>query len=188
MARLSRTISVVPGEIYHIIARGNGGMTVFHLSENYEDYLDLLREASQKYGVEIFHYVLMPNHIHLLVKPAEELSQFMHIIQMTYAKRFCRDQKFLGHVWQGRYKNLLISSDAYLFACGNYIEMNPVRAGLTSSPSGWEYSSYGVYANGEMNPLVTIDPFYENLGRDQNERQYKYRESIALTRISTPVP
>lgn len=188
MARLSRTISVVAGEIYHIIARGNGGMTVFRSADNYENYLDLLRETAQKYSVEIFHYVLMPNHIHLLVRAVEELSRFMHVIQMTYAKRFCRDQKFSGHVWQGRYKNLHITSDAYLFACGNYIEMNPVRAGLVRSPEEWKYSSYNVYVFGKEDSLVSINPFYKTLGRNPEERQSRYRESVSMTRSSTPVP
>ena len=163
-------------------------MTVFFSREDYVSYLKLLREAAWRFKVEVFHYCLMPNHIHLLVRPSKDLAGFMHAIQMPYAKRFCRRRKFVGHVWQGRYKSLLIPTDGYLFACGNYIEMNPVRAGLVARPEDWSYSSYRFYAFGERDPIVTCDPFYPTLGAAPEERQCVYRETVAKTRASSPVP
>ena len=182
MARLARNIAVAPGEAYHVIARGNGGVTIFEEHEDYEAYLEFTREAQEKHGVAIFHYALMPNHMHFLVSPSSELSGFMHAVQLRYAKRFCKRHKFAGHVWQGRYKSLRIDSDPYLFACGNYIEMNPVRAGLVERPEDWPHSSYRAYAYGEKDKIVTIDPFYITLGRNTEERMRMYRDSVASTR------
>jgi len=158
-------------------------MSVFHAPPDYAAYLELLREAAWRFKVDIFHYCLMPNHVHLLVRPASDLASFMHAIQMPYAKRFCKRRKFFGHVWSGRYRSIPIDSDAYLYACGNYVEMNPVRAGLVAKPEDWPHSSYQVYAFGRPDPLVTVDPFYPGTASTDPERQEHYRELVGRTRM-----
>ncbi len=182
MPRTPRSGLVTDDGVYHVIVRGNNRMHVFHGADDYEAYADLLLAAKGMFGVVIYHYVLMPNHAHLLVGKAERLSMFMQWVQGTYSKRHHRLYKRVGHTWQGRYKSLPIGSDAYLFACGNYIEMNPVRAALARTPEEWKHSSYKIYAFGERDRLVTIDPFYATLGRTSEDRQKAYRQSIALTR------
>lgn len=106
----------------------------------------------------------------------------MHRIQLMYAQRYCKKYQFIGHVWQGRFKNLLIESDSYLFACGNYIEMNPVRAGLVTLPEDWEWSSYRYYAFGAPDPIIEPDVLFEALGRSMKERREAYRQTISKTR------
>jgi len=158
-------------------------MKIFRDAEDYSAYLDLIGAGLKMCGVDLFHYVLMPNHFHLLVRPsAANLSACMHFVQLTYAKRFCKKYRRVGHVWQGRYKSLPIMNDAYLFACGNYIEMNPVRAGIVTAPEKWRFSSYRAYAFGERDRLITIDPFYPTLGANAADRQREYRKNVAKTR------
>ncbi|WKZ29671.1 MAG: transposase [Patescibacteria group bacterium] len=184
MPRALRNYVVVPDGIYHVIVRGNNKMRVFHDADDYDAYLKYLLNAAKDHRVTIYHYVLMPNHVHILAKPTSDLSSFMHAVQMPFAKRYCKKYKFVGHVWQGRFKSLIVATDPYLFACGNYIEMNPVRAKLVASPEKWHYSSYGVYAFGETDPLVTVDPFYETLGATDLERQSAYQRLVSTTRFS----
>ena len=149
----------------------------------YVFYRNSLLELKRLYPVLLHHYALMPNHVHLLMTPmGEGLSEFMKILQNRFAKRFCSLYAFRGHVWQGRFKQRHIKSDADLFACGNYIEMNPVRAGLCLSPDIWSYSSYRYYAFGDHDPLVDDDPFYAMMGRNLAERQRAYCELVDKTR------
>ena len=181
MPRAPREIN--PEGIYHIIARGNNKSPVFHDANDYLKYLSILNEAKEQYGFSIYHYVLMPNHVHLLLQPnCEKLSLFMHDIQMNYAKSYCKKHAFVGHVWQGRFKSLPIENDAYLFACGNYIEMNPVRAKLVGLAEYWRWSSYTHYACGEENNLLNPDPLFETLGNDEATRRLAYVQLIEKTR------
>ena len=185
MARPLRTATVAAGETYHVIARGNAKMTVFHDADDYAAYLDLLGIYARICKVDIFHYCLMPNHFHLLLRPTEaNLPAFMHAVQLRYARRYNKKYKRVGHVWQGRYKSESVQTDAYLFACGNYIEMNPVRAHLVARPEDWKYSSYRHYAYGERDDLVTTDPFYPSIATTVEDRQRIYRETVARTRAS----
>lgn len=88
MPRTPRSILVAGGETYHVIARGNNRMRIFHRKEDYASYYELLKGFSRSLGIAIHHYVLMPNHVHLLVKPKDSLSFFMQVVQSTYAKYF----------------------------------------------------------------------------------------------------
>lgn len=189
MARPLRLID--PDVAYHVISRGNNKSSIFHGTEDYKKYLSVLDKAKEVYGFSLYHYVLMPNHVHLLIRPNEsDLSVFMHVIQMSYAKYYCKKYGFVGHVWQGRFKSLSIENDSYLFACGNYIEMNPVRARLTVSPKAWAWSSYHVYAFGAGNPRVDADPLFETLAKNEEDRHGLYRELLDKTRaiIKEPKP
>jgi hypothetical protein len=100
---------------------------------------------------------------------------------MNYAKQYCQKYEFVGHVWQGRFKSMKIESDAYLLACGNYIEMNPVRAGLTDNPKDWTWSSYAYYAQGQRDDLINDDPLLEASRWNVNARLL-YQQSLDKTR------
>lgn len=183
MPRTPRSDLVFPGGTYHVIARGSGRMTVFRDADDYAAYLRLLNTGLKRHGIDLFHFVLMPNHFHLLLRLTEaNLPSCMHDVQLTYAKRFCRKYGRVGRVWQERYKSPLIANDPYLFACGNYIEMNPVRASLVGKPEMWRFSSYQHYAFGKKNKLVTTDPFYRTLGSTEETRRREYRKNAAMTR------
>ena len=182
MPRATRNAAVTKGGVYHVIARGNNRMRIFHRQEDYLAYLEVLDAVARHCRIDIFHYVLMPNHVHILLRSDGNLPAFMQVVQVTYAKRYCKRNKHAGHVWQGRYKSLPVTSDPYLFAAGNYIEMNPVRAHLTAKPEDWPHSSYEVYASGKYNRIVTIDPFYPSIAANPALRQRRYRELVSKTR------
>ena len=183
MPRIPRSAIVAPGETYHVINRGSGRMKIFRDAEDYALYLQLLGAGLKKYGIEMFHYVLMPNHFHLILRPVvSDLSACMHDVQLIYAKRFCSKYRRVGRVWQERFKCWLIDTDRYLFACGNYIEMNPVRSYLVDAPGEWRYSSYLHYASGKKDRLLTTDPLYPSNGRTNKERQREYRKYVPMTR------
>ena len=182
MPRTARRDLLTPGAVLHVIARGNNKMTVFLDEEDFRLYESLLREAVASHGAALWHYVLMPNHVHLLLRTGDGLSALMHAVQLPYARHFCRKYQRVGHVWQGRFKSLLVEDDAYLFACGNYIEHNPVRAGLARFPEAWPHSSYRAYAFGESTSLVTFDPFYLGLAKNGVDRQMMYRKLHTQTK------
>lgn len=187
MARPVRRDSIIEGGIYHVYARGNDGMALFRDKGDYRHYLDAVGELRAAHGVSVHHFALMPNHVHFLITAGPDLSLFMQTTQTRFAKYFCKKYTFKGHVWQGRFKTKPIETDSYLFACGNYIEMNPVRANLVLSPSDWPHSSYSYYAHGTPSTLIKEDPFYAELGTSADERRTAYRRLVAQTRMSVPL-
>jgi len=180
MPRIPRTYA--PDGVYHILSRGNNRARIFHDHHDYRSFLQIVGHYKKVFGFKLYHYCLMPNHVHFTIQPNSEMPKFMQRIKLTYSKVFRDRYAFVGHVWQGRYKSLHIDNDAYLLACGNYIEMNPVRAGLVTKPENWPYSSYRFYAYGEKNTLVDMDPLYLSLGQTPAERQSRYRSLAGNTR------
>ncbi|MEW6095865.1 MAG: hypothetical protein AB1567_04980 [bacterium] len=106
------------------------------------------------------------------------MSKAMQGITLSYTQWHHKKYGSVGYLWQGRFKSMVIERDAYLLECGRYIERNPLRAGIVSDPGKYQWSSYRVYALGEDNNLVDIDPLYESLGKDVITRQKKYKEYV----------
>lgn len=142
MPRGSRLL--VPNVCYHIIQRGNQKQNIFLEDEDFKNYLEIVLHYKRKYGFKLYAYCLMPNHIHLIleVKKVSDLAKIMQGIALTYTLWFNKKYKKVGHLWQGRFKNMVIQKDKYLIDCLNYIECNPVRANLTSSPLDYSWSSW----------------------------------------------
>ncbi|PIQ86077.1 MAG: transposase [Candidatus Omnitrophica bacterium CG11_big_fil_rev_8_21_14_0_20_45_26] len=159
-------------------------MQVFCAEDDFRMYLRALLKYKYEFGVLIYHYCLMSNHIHLLVKVSagEGLKRFMQGVNQTYSHYYKRTYKHFGHLWQGRYKSFLIEKDSYLLDCGRYIERNPVRARLVRNPADWSWSSYREHAFGEGNPIVETHGIYLDLGRTAKERQANYRNYILTER------
>jgi len=138
---MPRTARVAPSEhVYHVLTRGNNRQGVFEDEEDFRKYLDMLLRYKEKYQFKMYHYVLMTNHVHLVIEPSESggsLSEIMKGINLAYAQHFKRRYNHTGHFWQDRYKSIIISKDEYLLACGSYVELNPVRvlAALQSKPN-----------------------------------------------------
>jgi len=122
----------------------------------------------------------MPNHTHLIVaiNPKSNLSRFMKQLNLSYLQYFGKKYNYCGHLWQGRFKSLIVSRDSYLIACGRYIELNPVKAQLVKNPRNYRWSSYNIYAYGIKDDLVTYNPIYLDWGDTETNRQKNYRESI----------
>ena len=168
----------LPGVPAHVIQRGNNRQPVFFADEDYQAYLNWLKAGSHVYGCAIHAYVLMTNHVHLLVTPGKEaaisgLMQYVGRYYVTYINdRYGRS----GSLWEGRRKGCVIAQDDYLLACSRYIELTPVRAGMVAQPGAYRWSSYPGNTFGDHDDLLTKHELYVALAHSDNERQHAYRE------------
>jgi len=176
MARLPRF--VIPGQPQHVIQRGNNKEVIFTCVDDYRFYIEKLADACRKYHCNIHAYVLMTNHVHLLVTPYTEngISKVMQSLGRYYVQYFNYFYNRTGTLWEGRYKATLIDSERYLLTCSRYIELNPVRAQMTSHPSEYPWSSYRCNALGNDDLLIVPHVLYERLGATAEERQRAYRQ------------
>ncbi len=175
MARLPRFY--VPGIPLHVIQRGNNRGTLFHQLADYTVYKDWLKEAAQLHGCAIHAYVLMPNHVHLLVTPSHEDSvpKTFQSLGRRYVQYFNATHDRTGTLWEGRYRATLIESEAYLLICSRYIELNAVRAEMVRHPRDYPWSSYHCLADGKSDSLLTPHSLYKHLGGTAAARQQAYR-------------
>ena len=176
MARLPRFC--LPGIPQHVIQRGNNRQPCFATTSDYLFYLDCVRTASRRYSCEVHAYVLMTNHVHLLVTPAKKdtLSNFMQHIGRRYVQYFNYCYQRTGTLWEGRYRASLVETEAYVLTCYRYIEMNPVRAGIVTNPFEYRWSSYRSSAFNEQDKVIVPHELYMALGIDSISRCNAYRE------------
>jgi len=148
MPRIARGLA--DGLIYHVINRGNGRQDIFHKSEDYHAFVDLIGEAKEKFSLKLFAYCLMPNHFHLLLSPnkGDDLSRWMQWFMTSHVRRYHQHYHTNGHIWQGRYKSFIVQEDTHLLTVVRYIEGNPVRAQLATSAGEWNWSSHRARLNG----------------------------------------
>jgi putative transposase len=175
MARLPRF--VIPDQPQHVIVRGNNRCEIFCADADYQFYLEKLEEACDKHGCQLHAYVLMTNHLHLLITPqeAQSIGKAMQMLGRYYVQYYNYTYQRTGTLWEGRYKATLIDSEAYLMTCMRYIELNPVRAGMVSHPSDYPWSSYLSNAQGQSNEVITPQFEYRRLGKTDEDRQAAYR-------------
>ena len=176
MARLGRFF--IPGQALHVIQRGKDRKPIFFAEEDYACYRDWLAAAAAKYGLAVHAYVLMTNHVHLLVTPgsAESLPRAMQLLGRRYVRHFNALYRRTGTLWEGRYRAAPIDSDEYFFSCCRYIELNPVRARMIDHPRRYKWSSYRSHAEGRPDALAEFHPVFRRLGRSLAERQEAYRQ------------
>jgi putative transposase len=172
------------GQPQHVIQRGNNRSVLFGSSEEYRTFADYLREALTRHECLVHAYVLMTNHVHLLITPRDEggIGRVMQSVGIRYVRYFNRRHGRTGTLWEGRYRATLIDSDRYLLTCCRYIESNPVRARLTMDPAGYQWSSYAANAHGVADAIVTPHPTYLALAADPDARQAAYR-SLFLSNV-----
>ena len=139
--------------------------------------MEKLQKALGQYHCQLHAYVLMTNHVHLLITPLEEnsLSKAMQSLGRVYVQQFNYLYKRSGTLWEGRYRATLIDSNQYLLACQRYIELNPVRAEMVEHSGEYPWSSYRCNALGEENALITQHDLYKDLGDSNGQRQQQYR-------------
>jgi REP element-mobilizing transposase RayT len=148
----------IPGALYHVIARGNQRRTIFKDPADYRRYIELLVRYQQRHGFTLYAYVLMPNHLHLLVSPGRlALSKTMQGLQQSYTRHYNQRHRLMGHCFQGRYKAILCQSDAYLLELVRYLHLNPVRAGLTPTADRYRWSSHRLYLEGRGGQGVAVE-------------------------------
>lgn len=170
----------ISGVIHHVINRGNNRQTVFKDEEDYRKYIGLLERYKERYGFKLYTYVLMSNHVHLLIEAREKgsISKIMQGITLAHTRYYNIKYKTSGHVWQGRFKSPIVGEDRYLLEVSRYIELNPVRAGIVEKLEDYPWSSYATHASGKKNPLIEDHIYYESLGNTKEERQARYSEFV----------
>ena len=166
---------------YHILTRGNDRKQIFRCKDDYNHFLNIVKEALEMFQINILHYSLMPNHLHLLIQSikARDLPKFMQRILQVYAAYFKKKYDSVGFVFQNRYRSLYINNESYLLECARYIEKNPLRAKIVNSLFEYIWSSFLYYAEGKENGLIRVpNPNYLELSEDQKEKQRKFCEFI----------
>lgn len=148
----------------------------FSRQDDYLSYLDWLREASVRYGCKIHAYVLMTNHIHILVTPEEKnsISLMMQFVGRHYIPYINYTYGTSGTIWEGRTKSNIVHDEMYLLTCMRYIELNPVRENMVKFPDDYRWSSYHANALGKEDEIISYHPLYQSLGRSRNQRLYAY--------------
>jgi putative transposase len=169
---------VAPNVPLHIIQRGNNRQNCFFATSDYLVYLDLLKRSASRTGCAVHAYVLMSNHVHILISPAIEVGpgEMMKAVGERYVQYINQTYNRTGTLWEGRFRSCLVQDETYLLICHRYIELNPVRAGMVSHPSLYNWSSYRCNAYGDANELITSHPLFDSLGNDQYERALAYRD------------
>lgn len=172
---------VLPTVPLHIIQRGNNRIPCFGAESDYLVYLDILRECAYDHGCTLHAYVLMTNHVHLLLSPAQESSpsMLMQRLGQRYVQYFNRRHARTGTLWEGRFRSCLILDERYFLTCQRYIELNPVRANMVDTPERYPWSSYRSNALGEASALVSPHLVYANLHADTAQRCAAYRALCA---------
>jgi putative transposase len=166
----------VAGHPHHVVQRGNDRQAIFRDDLDRSKYLEWLRELAAQAQVAVHAYVLMPNHVHLLLTPAEgaAMSRLMQALGRCYVRWFNDRHGRTGSLWEGRFFSSLIEADRYLLACYRYIEMNPVRAGLVASPAEYFWSSHRHHLGLRVDPLVSDHSLFWSLGNTPFDRQTAY--------------
>lgn len=174
MARLPRLN--LPGIPQHVVQRGNNRQVSFIAEQDYTVYLDKLKDYARQYRVAVHAYVLMTNHVHLLMTPdtATGVSQLMQSLGRYYVRYINLTYNRTGTLWEGRYKSTLVDSEKYFLLVSRYIELNPVRADMVEHPTEYPWSSYQGNALDKAIELLTEHPSYTALGQTPQERKAAY--------------
>jgi len=145
----------IPGGYYHVILRGNGGSNIFFSDEDRIRFYLLMQEGVERFGHRIHAFFLMDNHVHLVLQVGKiSLSRIMQNLSFRYTIWINVRKKRAGHLFQGRFKALLVDADSYLLELVRYTHLNPVRAGMVNHPSAYQWNSHAVYLGEEMLPWL----------------------------------
>ena len=179
MARHARLI--VPNLPHHVVQRGHNRADVFRSAPDFPWYLRMLHELASVFGVRVYAYCLMTNHVHLVMDPGDDPSsipRLMKRIAGRHTRRVNRREERTGSLWEGRYHSSPVDTDSYLLACCRYVDLNPVRAGLVKDPEAYRWSSYRDRVSG-LPSWLTPDPCYLGLGPSAVARANAYRKFVA---------
>ena len=179
---MSRPLRITyPGAFYHITSRGNEKKPIFKSRKDREKFLEYLQSASEKYKAVIHSYCLMDNHYHLLLEtPSGNLPRIMLHINGAYTNYFNAKRGRAGHLFQGRYRAILVEKDEYAKELSRYIHLNPVRAGVAEMPEEYDWSSYPAYIGKKEKPEWLFTDFIHGyFGRSKSSAEKYYREFVS---------
>jgi putative transposase len=163
------------GGLYHVLSRGNERRDIFYDDRDRRTFMDVMGEMADHYGVDIFAYVLMSNHYHILLRTNHaNLSKSMQWLALTYTRRFNNRHLRSGHLFQGRFKSIIVQNDSYLMQLSCYIHRNPLRAGITDRLAHYPWSSYRAYAyGGKTAEWLLIDPILSQFKALDKHKAYR---------------
>ncbi len=170
----------IPGVPAHVMQRGHNREPIFFTENDYREYLKFLKRTSERYECQIHSYVLMTNHVHLLLTPSTDksISLLFQSLGRLYVTYINKTYQRSGTLWEGRHKGHIIETSNYFLTCMQYIELNPVRAGMVSHPADYPWSSYLANGEGLSNIILISHKEYLSLAKDQSERQKIYRSLL----------
>lgn len=166
----------VPGIPVHVVQRGHSRQAVFFESQDYATYAYWVKESALKYGISIHAFVLMTNHVHLLLTPSTEkgVSDFMQYVGRRYVPYINHKYGRSGTIWEGRFKASMVQDDRYLLAVMRYIEMNPVRAGMVDLPGHYRWSSFLHNSGARKISFISHHEVYNSLGKSKEIASQAY--------------
>jgi len=184
MSRLPRI--VIPNQPLHIMHRGNNRQAIFESDEDMLRIKNDIKASLLKSKCKLHAYVIMTNHLHLLLTPSdkEQLAVFMQSMANRYVRYFNAKYQRSGTIWEGRYKSCLVDSENYLFVLYKYIELNPIKASMVKNIEDYEWSSYQHNALGILDELITEHRLYKRLGKEKNLRHKNYKALFDELEIS----
>ncbi len=165
--------------LYHVTARGNEKGKIYFTKADYEKFKQCIAEAEKRYGILLHCYVLMSNHYHLVIEtPDSNLSKVMHHINGSYTTYMNIKKNRSGHLFQGRYKAIVVDRDDYLLELSRYIHLNPVRAGMVLRPEDYFYSSYKSYLSRNNDKILSKGLILGMLSEEEGEAKKRYRRYV----------
>ena len=179
----------LPNYPIHVVQRGNNRSKIFFGEKDYWFYLFQLAELAPRTSCAIHAYVLMPNHVHLLLTPQQEggMSILMKHLAQRHAQYVNREHARTGALWEGRFHSSVIDTERYLMHCYRYVELNPIRAGLVENPSMYQWSSHLINNGGRPSSLITPHDEYVRLGATERERRKAYGEFFRTAQDASTV-
>ncbi|HEX6992980.1 MAG TPA: transposase [Gammaproteobacteria bacterium] len=170
----------IPDTTFHVVQRGNNQARTFFADQDYALYLALLEYACRRYQTQVHAYVLMTNHVHLLVTSSlpEGVSRTMQYVGSRYVAKVNLRLGRTGTLWEGRFRSSPVDTDRYLLACYRYIEQNPVRAGMVRRPDDYTWSSVRINCGTRSSSLVKPHPVFLALGSTARVRAARYRQLL----------
>ena len=168
------------GAFYHVITRGNQRQKIFRDEKDYKKYLEILSEYKKQYKYCLYSYILMNNHIHLLLETQDfPLSKIQQGINQRYTMYFNKKHKTVGHLFQGRYKAILCDKDKYLLSLIKYIHLNPVRAKAVKSYEDYKWSSHRNYTERMKDGIVDVEQVLRMFSEDKSQARRLYKEFMS---------
>lgn len=172
---------VLPNTPHHIVQRGHNKQPVFFEEDDYEAYLCILRKWTTEFGVKVYGYCLMTNHVHFVLDPGSDvhsLAQTMKRVSGKATRRINRLHNRSGTLWESRYKSSPIQTTEYLLACCRYIDLNPVSAGMVVHPGKYRWSSFRQKTSDSAGRWINLDDCYIALGKTVTERMQTYTKFV----------
>jgi len=169
----------IPGGLYHVMLRGNGGQDIFFSPEDRYRMFFLIQEGVERFSHRVLAFCLMDNHIHLAIQVSDiSLPKLMQNLSFRYTRWINSNHQRMGHLFQGRYKALLVDKDNYMLELIRYIHLNPVRAGLVVTPEDYEWSGHRAYMGKEHLPWLSCDAALSQFGHDVHHARWRYEDFV----------